>query len=89
MKLAKIKPELKVKIKAVSIITWSLFIFIANAQNWLIEFYLVSIVIGVFCYFTFKNKSTSKQGGIFQGSESKNKGPQREKYLNVFFFEAA
>ena len=89
MKPAKINPELRVIIKAVSIIVWSLFIFIANAQNWLIEFYLISIVLGIVCYFSFNNKASSKTSGMLQQRKTVNKGPRREKYLNVFFFEPA
>ena len=72
-----------------SLITWSLLILIANAQNWLIEFYLISIALGILSYFSFKNKASSMTGGILQRGESVNKGPQREKYLNVFFFAPA
>lgn len=89
MKLAKINPEFKRIIKAVSLISWSLLIFMANAQNWLIEFYLISIALGIVCYFSFKNKASSKTGDMLQRGENVNKGPQREKYLNVFFFDPA
>ena len=89
MKPAKINPELRVIIKAVSIIVWSLFIFIANAQNWLIEFYLVSIVLGILFYFSLNNKASNKTSGILQRGKTVNNGPKREKYLNVFFFEPA
>ena len=89
MKLAKINPEFKRIIKVVSLITWSLLIFTANAHNWLIESYLISIALGILCYFTFKSKASSKIGGMLQRTESVNKGPQREKYLSVFCFESA
>jgi hypothetical protein len=89
MEAIKISPEFKVILKAVSIISWSLFIFIANAQNWIIEAYLISIVIGIVCYMVFDNKRTKKSGGIIHRNRSTNRGPQREKYLNVFFVEPA
>lgn len=89
MKPTKINPELKVIIKAVFIIAWSLFIIIANAQNWLIEFYLISIALGILCYFSLNNKASNKTSDMLQRGKNVNKGPKREKYLNVFFFEPA
>ena len=89
MNAPKINPSLKVIFKAVFIFSWSALIFIATAQNWIIEAYLISIAIGIVSYMVFVNKRTKKSGGIIHRNRSANRGPQREKYLNVFFVEPA